>query len=127
MLLLFCHSAGRLALASTGKSGATTTSLAFAFLMLVSPDMLYPAAWWMNGSVNYLWPAALGLYGMLAFAEPRNRRPLARFACLLASGLAMYNDQVALVLLHAALLVPRTLVAQRRCQRVAVAPVSIMP
>src|SRR3546814_2252097 len=39
MLLLFCHSAGRLALASTGKSGATTTSLAFAFLMLVSPDM----------------------------------------------------------------------------------------
>src|SRR3546814_19449727 len=71
MLLLFCHSAGRLALASTGKSGATTTSLAFAFLMLVSPDMLYPAAWWMTGSVNYLWPAALGLYGMLAFAEPR--------------------------------------------------------
>src|SRR3546814_17856494 len=47
MLLLFCHSAGRLALASTGKSGATTTSPAFAFLTMVSPDMLYPAPWWM--------------------------------------------------------------------------------
>lgn len=126
MLLLFCHSAGRLALASTGKSAATTTSLAFALLMLVSPNMLYTAAWWMTGSVNYLWPAALGLYGMLAFAEPRDRGPLARFACLLASGLAMYNEQVALVLLPAALLVLGTLVAQRRWQRWDVAQVAFM-
>ncbi|HVI59657.1 MAG TPA: DUF6056 family protein [Luteimonas sp.] len=117
MLLLFCHSAGRLALASTGKSTAATTSLAFATLMLASPQVLYGAAWWTTGSVNYLWPAALGLYGMLAFGEPRNRGSLARLACAVASGLAMYNEQVALVLLPASLLVVGALVVQRRWQR----------
>src|SRR3546814_10931507 len=94
--------------------------------MLVSTDMLDPAAWGMTGSVNYLWPAALGLYGMLAFAETRNRRPLARFACLLASGLAMYNEHVELVLLPAALMVRGMLVAQRRGPRWDVEQVAFM-
>src|SRR3546814_7372418 len=76
MLLLFCHSAGRLALASTGTSGATTTSLAFAFLMLVSPDILYPAAWWMTGSVNYLWPAALWIGRAHVWTQVTNAHPL---------------------------------------------------
>src|SRR3546814_19217254 len=71
MLLLFCHSAGRLALASTGKSGATTTSLAFAFLMLVSPDMLYPAAvigWARERIAIYKAPKSVDLVDAL----PRN-------------------------------------------------------
>jgi hypothetical protein len=126
MLLLFCHAAGRLALASTGKPAATTTSLAFVLLMLASPDVLYTAAWWMTGAVNYLWPAALGLYGMLAFSEPRDRGNLARCACLLASGLAMYNEQVALVLLPASLLALGALAVQRRWQRWDVAQVAFM-
>ncbi len=126
MLLLLCHSAGRLALASTGRSAAATTSLAFAMLMLASPPVLYTSAWWITGSVNYLWPAALGLYGMLAFAGPRDRGSLARFACLLASGLAMYNEQVALALLPAALLAFGVLVAQRRWQRWDLAQVAFM-
>ena len=126
MLLLFCHSAGRLALAPAGKSAAASTSLAFALLMLVSPQVLGNAAWWMTGSVNYLWPAALGLYGMLAFAGPGDRGPLGRSACLLASGLAMYNEQVALVLLPAALLVLGTRIAQRQWRRWDVAQVAFM-
>ena len=126
MLLLFCHAAGRLALASSGKSAAATTSLAFAMLMLASPDVLYTAGWWMTGTVNYLWPAALGLYGMLAFTEPRDRGNLARCTCLLVSGLAMYNEQLALVLLPAAVLILGTLVVQRRWQRWDLAQVAFM-
>ncbi|WP_027081184.1 DUF6056 family protein [Luteimonas mephitis] len=126
MLLLFCHSAGRLALASTGKPAAVTTSLAFALLMLVSPHLLYTAAWWMTGSVNYLWTAALGLYGMLAFVEPRDRGPFARFLCLLASGAAMYNEQVAMALLPAAFLLLGALVMQHRWRRWDVAQVAFM-
>lgn len=126
MLLLFCHAAGRLALASTGKPAAATTALAFAMLMLASPEVLYTAAWWMTGSVNYLWPAALGLHAMLAFAGPRDRGNLARCMCLLASGLAMYNEQVALVLLPASLLALGALIAQGRWQRWDVAQVAFM-
>ncbi len=104
MLMLLCYSAGRIALAGTDKSSATVTSLAFCMFMLIAPSTLSPAAWWITGSVNYLWPMALGLYGMLAFVEPGHGGNAVRLARLLSAGLAMYNEQIALVLLPLSLL-----------------------
>src|SRR3546814_16849246 len=103
MWLRLCDSAGRIALASTGKSPATTTALAFAGLMLLSPNTLYTAPWWITGSVNYLWPMALGLYGMLAYVDGLDRGTSTRLSRLLAAGLAMYDKQVATERLPASL------------------------
>lgn len=104
MVLLFCYSAGRISLARTGMSAAGATALTFALFMLISPAVLYESAWWMTGSINYLWPVALGLYGLLAFVGDGDNGNIDRLGFLLASGLAMYNEQVALVLLPASLL-----------------------
>src|SRR3546814_13860801 len=95
------YSAGRIALASSGKAPATTTALAVAGLMLLSPNTLYTATWWITGSVNYLWPMALGLYGMLAYVDGVDRGNSSRLACLLAAGLALYNAHVSIALLPA--------------------------
>lgn len=99
MWLLLCYSAGRVSLARTGVSAAGSTALVFVLFMLISPAIVFNAAWWMTGSVNYLWPMALGLYGLLAFVDTKGHGHNARLGFLLASGLAMYNEQVALVLL----------------------------
>lgn len=97
MVLLLCYSSGRAM--RVGASVPAPTLLAFALLMLVSPAVLYESTWWVTGSINYLWPAALGLYGLLAFLETTPHSPAQRMGFLLASGFAMYNEQLALVLL----------------------------
>lgn len=112
MLLLLCYSAGRIALGATERSAASATALAFGVLMLVAPPVLYTAAWWITGSVNYLWPVALGFYGMLPLVGTDRHANASRFVFLLCSGLAMYNEQVALVLLPAALICLGTRVAK---------------
>lgn len=114
MVLLLAYSAGRISLARTGMSTPASTALAFALFMLISPAILYEAVWWITGSINYLWPVALGLFGLLAFVEPKNHGHLMRLAFLLASGLAMYNEQVALVLLPVCALLLSLRVAQRQ-------------
>ena len=101
MVLLLCHSTGRVA-GIVGRVPAPTL-LAFALLMLVSPAILYESMWWMTGSINYLWPAALGLYGLLAFLETTPHSFAQRMCFVFASGFAMYNEQLALVLLPATL------------------------
>lgn len=97
MVLLLCYSSGRAV--RVGDSVSAPTLLAFTLLMLVSPAVLYESTWWMTGSINYLWPAALGLYGLLAFLETTPHSPAQRMGFLLASGFAMYNEQLVLVLL----------------------------
>lgn len=124
MWLLFCYSAGKIALA--GRSAAASTTLAFVALMLISPYTLYTATWWITGSVNYLWPTALGLYGMLAYVDPDGRGNLSRLGCLLAAGLAMYNEQVAFVLLPAAMVFLSFRIAQRKLRRWDVAQLVFM-
>lgn len=124
MWLLFCYSAGKIALA--GRSAASSTALAFVALMLISPRTLYAATWWITGSVNYLWPTALGLYGMLAYVDPDGRGNLSRLGCLLAAGLAMYNEQVAFVLLPAALVSLSFRIARRKLGRWDVAQLAFM-
>lgn len=115
MWILFCYSAGRVALHRLLVSTAESTALALVLLLLMSPAVLFNATWWMTGSVNYLWPMALGLYGLIAFVDDKPHGNGARLGFVLASGLAMYNEQVALVLLPAsALLVVRRGVHQGR-------------
>ncbi|MET0814765.1 MAG: DUF6056 family protein [Pseudoxanthomonas sp.] len=96
MVLLLCYSSSRAA-----SAGGTrySTLLALGLLMLLSPAVLYESAWWITGSINYLWPAALGMYGLLAFLETDRHSPIERLGFLLAAGFAMYNEQLALVLL----------------------------
>lgn len=114
--LLFCFAAGRVSLGRTGMPASRSTVIAFGLLMLMSPGVLYPAAWWMTGSVNYLWPVALGLFGLMAWTGRDERGFLARAAFLLASGLAMYNEQVAIALLPAAAILVGLRARQRRLQ-----------
>jgi hypothetical protein len=66
--------------------------------MLATPSVLDNGAWWVTGSFNYLWPAALGIVSLLPFVERRQWPVAGRGAFALAGGLAVYNEQVALLL-----------------------------
>ena len=101
VLLWFCHSAGRIAFAGERTTPAVATALALCLFLSMPPDVLFEAAWWRTGSINYLWPTAAGLYGLLAFVDRERNTPWRRLACLLASGFAMHNEQLAFVLLPA--------------------------
>jgi len=103
MLVLFCHAAGRLALRGrAGFAPGTPAQLAFALFLLMAPGVVYESAWWRTGSINYLWPAATGVYSLLAFGDRARNTPLRRVACLLAAGFACQQEQFALVLLPVA-------------------------
>ncbi len=104
MLILFCHSAGRLGLRGAGREmmpGAPAL-LAFALFLLMAPAVLYESAWWRTGAINYLWPAATGLYSLLALTDRNRNTPLRRLACLLSAGFASQQEQFALLLLPVA-------------------------
>lgn len=124
MVLLLCHSACRVA--RVGKSLPAPSLLALALLMLMSPAVLNESAWWTTGSVNYLWPAALGLYGLLAFLETPPHGSVQRIFSLLASGFAMYNEQLALVLLPATLCLMFIRWRERRWRRWDIAHIIFM-
>lgn len=103
LLLLLCHSVGRIGF---GRSMGFPATIActFALLMLLPPGVLWEAAWWVSGSFNYLWPVALAAYGCLPFFDRRERGVMQHSSHILACGLAAYNEQVGFVLL--CLLVP---------------------
>lgn len=97
MVLLLCHGVGRLALGANATAPAAT-SIAFGVLMLM-PARVMSVAWWVTGSFVYLWPAAFGLYGSIRLAERSRRRPIENGLMVLATGLAVYNELVAITLL----------------------------
>ena len=97
MLLLLCYSIGRIGFADR-LSRPASMACAFALFMLVTPGVLSEAAWWVTGSLNYLWAAAMGAYGALQFLDRRERSTLGYLSLMLASGLAVYNEQVAIVM-----------------------------
>jgi hypothetical protein len=114
MWMLLFYSSGRLATLGAGMSAAGSTTLAFALFMLVPPVVLFDATWWFTGSINYLWPMALGLYGLLGLADGQGATHRLRLSCLLASGLSMYNEQIALVLLPTSVLILGLRIVQRK-------------
>jgi hypothetical protein len=66
--------------------------------VLISPEVWLEAAWWMTGSFNYLWPAALGTFACLRFVRPEGPAwlflltiPAAVYAC--------FQEQAAALLL----------------------------
>jgi hypothetical protein len=97
MLGLLCAGIGRLGFGARLRWPAATAA-AFAVFMLANPSVLDNGAWWVTGSFNYLWPAALGIVSLLPFVERRQWPVAARVAFALAGGLAVYNEQVALLL-----------------------------
>lgn len=103
MLVLLCHATGRLALRGSGTvAEGVPALLAFALFLLMAPAVVYESAWWRTGAINYLWPAATGLYSLLALADRPGNTPLRRIACLLAGGFACQQEQFALVLVPVA-------------------------
>ncbi|GEM_PF-3208356 len=98
MVLLLCHAMGRLARVGTGLSQGGAMTLAFALFVSMTPQITFEAAWWLTGSLNYLWPVALGLWSLVPLLD---RTPCGwpqRLGCCLAAMLAAYCDQLALVL-----------------------------
>jgi len=103
MLVLLCHAAGRLALRDSPYfAPGVPALLAFALFLLLAPGVVYESAWWRTGAINYLWPAATGLYSLLAFTDRERNTLPRRMACLLAAGFASQHEQFALVLLPTA-------------------------
>jgi hypothetical protein len=96
MLLLLCFSVGRLGFGQ-GTGPIAATGFAYCLLLLMPSSVLWDSAWWVTGSINYLWPVALACYGALQFFDRRPYHPLRTASFVLASGLSVYNEQVALV------------------------------
>lgn len=62
MLLLLLYSITKLAFGSITVDGLW---FSFAVFCLIDPGILTDSVYWTVGSVNYLWPAALGMYSAL--------------------------------------------------------------
>jgi len=104
MVALLCASVARLGFGDA-LPRATGLACAFAILLLMPPPVLREAAWWVTGSLNYLWPVALGTWAMVALFERRPRSAAHWFALGCAAGFAAYCEQMALAML--AIGVPR--------------------
>jgi hypothetical protein len=125
VLVLLCYSVGKIGF---GKNISVPASVAstFALLLMIPPRILAEAGWWVSGSFNYLWPAALAAYGCILFFDRRERSALTRSSMIAASALAAYNEQVGFVLL--CLLTPLLVyrLAERTCNRWEIAQVVLI-
>jgi len=98
MLVLLCVASGRLARVGTDLSRSGAAVLAFMLVMLMTPQAIFESAWWLTGSLNYLWPIALGLWSLVPLVEGGAYRWPQRLGFVLAAAWAAYCDQLALVL-----------------------------
>lgn len=98
MLMLLCVAGGRLARVGTALSRSGAAVLAFMLVMLMTPQAIFESAWWLTGSLNYLWPIALGLWSLVPLVEGGAYRWPQRLGFVLAAAWAAYCDQLALVL-----------------------------
>lgn len=98
MFMLLSYSMAVLA-AGTRKVTGCGVALAACLVLLVSPDVIWWAAWWMTGSVNYLWPTALGAHALSVYFQHDAARRWQVLAALVCGSLAAYSEQVAIVLL----------------------------
>lgn len=98
MLALLVTAAGRLARVGTTLSQAGAMTLAFALFLVITPQIQFESSWWLTGSLNYLWPVALGLWSLLPLVEGGRYRWPQRLGFCLAASFAAYCDQFALVL-----------------------------
>ncbi|TAA45420.1 DUF6056 family protein [Pseudoxanthomonas winnipegensis] len=98
VMALLCVGLARLARPGTRWSWPGATGVVFALVMLMTPQAIYEACWWLTGSLNYLWPVTLGVWSLVPLVEDLPHRWQARLAACLAAALAAYCDQLALVL-----------------------------
>jgi hypothetical protein len=117
MLALLVHAAGRLARVGTALSQVGAMALAFALFLMITPQIQFESSWWLTGSLNYLWPVALGLWSLLPLVEGGVYRWPQRVGFCLAASLAAYCDQLALVLVPLSLGLLAWRVRQRRASR----------
>lgn len=103
-LLLLCYATGRLATAREDMSSSVATALMFCLFMLVSHEVLFYSAWWVTGSVNYLWTVALAAYALIGLVERKQHAPIERIGFAIAAALSVQNEQVALVMVLASAL-----------------------
>ena len=86
-----------------------------AAFFLLDSAMVAESVWWMTGSFNYLWPAALGALSMLPFARPE--QPTRIFLLTIpAVAYAAFHEQAVLLLIAFQCILGVHLVQQRRWQ-----------
>jgi len=117
MLVLLCMATGRLARVGTALSRSGATVLAFALIMAMTPQAIFESAWWLTGSLNYLWPVALGLWSLVPLVEAGRYGVAQRLGFCLAAAWAAYCDQLALMLVPLALGLLAWRFTQRRGRR----------
>ncbi|MBW3550072.1 MAG: hypothetical protein KY442_04365 [Proteobacteria bacterium] len=100
-ILMFMLLTYSMAVLASGARRATGFGLALVacLVLLVHPDVIWWAAWWLTGSVNYLWPAALGAFALTVYFRSNAAGPWQVTAALVCGGLAAYSEQVAIMLL----------------------------
>lgn len=91
-------------------------ALAAGGLLLVPHVVMADAVFWRTGSINYLWPCALGAWGIVGFLDPPGRRAL-RLARIAAACFGVYNEQVAIVLVPLAIVLTFVSVRNERPSR----------
>ncbi|WDS35826.1 DUF6056 family protein [Pseudoxanthomonas sp.] len=117
MVLLLVYAAGRLARVGMALSQVGAMTLAFALFLLITPQIQFESSWWLTGSLNYLWPVALGLWSLLPLVEAGTYRWPQRIGFCLAAAFAAYCDQLALVLVPLSLGLLAWRIGQRRWSR----------
>lgn len=98
MFMLLAFSLARLGIGSRRVAGSDV-ALAACLILLVTPDILWWSAWWLTGSVNYLWPTALGAFALSVYLHPVSPRSWQVAAALVGASIAAYSEQVSIALL----------------------------
>ncbi|SEK57137.1 hypothetical protein SAMN05428989_0372 [Pseudoxanthomonas sp. GM95] len=103
LMALLIVATARLARVGTALSQGGAMALVFALFMLITPQIQFESSRWLTGSLNYLWPAALGLWSLVPLVEGKAYGWPQRLGFCLAASLAAYCDQLALALVPLAL------------------------
>lgn len=98
MFMLLAFSLARLGVEEKRVTGSGI-ALAACLVLLVTPDVLWWSAWWLTGSINYLWPVALGAFALSVYLQPATATQWQIPAALVGGSIAVYSEQVAIVLL----------------------------
>jgi len=96
LVLVLGYTLGRLGL---GRHNIYTVfAIGVALLFLIQDTIWTESVAWVTGSFNYLWPAALGIIGLLHFIRPKMRQwKSLSIILILCSFYAVNAEQVALI------------------------------
>lgn len=96
-LIVLAYSITALAHSSTSVTSPRLALVAF-LILLTTPDVLLWSAWWLTGSVNYLWPTAAGALALSIYFNTKPPRAWRAIVAVFCGAFASFSEQVGILI-----------------------------